>query len=202
MDKQSIRKQVQATLTAMDAVELRRRSEKVCERISRLEEFRRAEVVMAYLPIVAEVDVEPLILHAWDAGKTVLAPRVHWKHRRITPTVLNSLRDGLAEGRYGVREPLGGEVFDIERIDLVIVPAVAYDRSGNRLGRGAGFYDRFLASCRPATIACGAAFDEQVLEKIPVTDNDMPVDLIVTDTEVLRFSGRGTDRAATQERNG
>ncbi len=172
----------------MDPAEARRRSATICERIRSLEEFRRAAVVMVYLPIRLEVDTEPLIRAAWDAGKTVLAPKVNWRRRRLAPVEFHSLDEGLVPGRYGIREPVGGEAFPPESIDLVIVPAFAYDRRGNRLGKGGGFYDRFLASDALRATSCGAGFDEQLLDTLPINSQDIPVDLLVTDTELLRFT--------------
>ncbi|MFP3938183.1 MAG: 5-formyltetrahydrofolate cyclo-ligase [Phycisphaerae bacterium] len=201
MDKQSVRERVQTALAAVTPAEVERRSRAVCATVGGLVEFRNAGVVMVYMPIATEVNVEPLAEQAWQSGKTVAVPKVDLPRRCMTPVVIYSLVDGFVDGSYNIREPSDGEELDPWRIDLVIAPAVAYDRRGNRLGRGGGFYDRFLASCPWLTVVCGVAFAEQLLEEIPVTENDMPVDLIVTDTEVLRFSDGFADQAA-QERNG
>jgi 5-formyltetrahydrofolate cyclo-ligase len=150
------------------------------------------------------VNTEPLVHAAWDAGKTVLAPKVYWKDHHMTPIAIHSLDEGLAEGAYGVREPIGGRPFDPEQIDMVIVPAVAYDRRGNRLGKGGGFYDRFLAAGALRARACGLAFDEQLLDALPVGPHDEPVGMVVTDTDVLRFTGEpgaAPGAGQRQERN-
>ena len=117
--------------------------------------------------------------------------------RQSIPTHIVLPAIGLEEGmivNQGIREPAGGEAWPIEQIDLVVVPALAYDRSGNRLGRGGGFYDRFLAQPALRAVRCGLAFSKQVVQELPVGPNDHPVDLLVTDAEVLRFRPRPTDR--------
>ena len=196
---------MRAALAGMEPSAAQRRSRAICRTACGLGEFRRARAVMVYLPIREEVDTEPLVRAVWDAGKTALAPKVYWKDHHMTPIAIHSLDEGLAEGSYGIREPIGGKPFPLEEIDLVIVPAVAYDRCGNRLGKGGGFYDRFLASERLRATPCGLAFDEQLLDSLPVTPQDRPVRLLVTDTEVLRFSldagAAAADAADTQESN-
>jgi 5-formyltetrahydrofolate cyclo-ligase len=88
---------------------------------------------------------------------------------------------------HGLRQPAWRQrEVEIERIDLVIVPALAFDRAGNRLGRGGGFYDRFLARPGLGASKIGLAFDEQIVDTIPVGPNDIPVDIVVTDKEIIR----------------
>ena len=106
----------------------------------------------------------------------------------MIPTRIHSLDAGLETRVHGIREPTDGEPLALESLDLVIVPALTFDRSGNRLGRGAGFYDRFLSSPQFRGTAVGLAFCEQLVDEVPVYDNDVPVHMLVTDEEVLRFS--------------
>ena len=101
---------------------------------------------------------------------------------------IHSLEEGVARTPRGLREPTNGHVRNIEEIDLIVVPALAYDRTGNRLGRGAGLYDRFLSAAGCHAVTCGLAFAEQLVAHVPVRSHDHPVDLLVTDEEVLRFA--------------
>jgi 5-formyltetrahydrofolate cyclo-ligase len=185
--KASIRKDMKATLASLPAEEIVIRSRMACEHVSGSAEFRSAGAIMGYMPIPGEVDCLPLALSAWQAGKTFLVPRVSWDQRRMLAVRIDSLDDDLHEARYGIREPVRGEPWPIEDIDLIIVPALAYDRSGNRLGRGGGFYDRFLADPHFGAITCGLAFAEQVMPELPSERHDRPVDMLATDTELLRF---------------
>ena len=186
--KHALRKEMLATLAAMPAKTAAAKSHQACQRLIGLEEFRSAQTVMIYLPMPREVDTTPLALAAWQDGKTVVAPRVFWGQRHMVPVLCRTLRDeDISPGRFGVREPLEGEPWPLEEIDLVVAPALAFDRKGHRLGRGGGFYDRFLASPLLEATACGLGFAEQVVDDLPVADNDHRLDILVTDKEVLRF---------------
>jgi 5-formyltetrahydrofolate cyclo-ligase len=186
--KRALRKEMLATLAALSAETVAAKSRQACHRLIGLEEFRSAQTVMIYLPMPREVDTAPLALAAWQDGKTVVAPRVFWGQRHMIPVLCQSLNDkDLSPGRFGVREPLEGEPWPSEEIDLVVTPALAFDRSGHRLGRGGGFYDRFLASPLLKATACGLGFAEQVVDELPVGQNDRRLDVLVTDQEVLRF---------------
>ena len=129
-------------------------------------------------------------LRAWQDHKRVVAPRVSWEQRRMMPTELRSLTSDLVESAMGLREPVSGAPIPISIIDLVIVPGLAFDDSGNRLGRGRGFYDRFLAHPEFDGVTCGLAFDEQLLGDIPATPLDRPVSMLVTDQRVRRYRHR------------
>ena len=158
-----------------------------CRAVCELEEFLSAGTVMLYLPLPTELDPSAIVLAAWQAGKIVLVPKVDWHHRRIIPTRCDSLTDNLAPGRYGILEPITGTAWPVEKIDFILTPGMAYDRNGNRLGRGAGLYDRFLGDELRKAVACGAAIACQVVESVPVGNGDFPVDMLVTDREVIRF---------------
>ena len=113
----------------------------------------------------------------------------------MKPIEIRSMDDGLETTRGDLREPADGPGVAVGELDLVIVPAVGFDRSGQRLGRGAGFYDRFLGSRDFTGVSVGIAFHEQIVDTLPTTPNDVPVHVLVTDEEVLRFgppSGRQT----------
>ena len=99
------------------------------------------------------------------------------------------MSEGIAAGAYGIREPISNEAFPPEQIDLIVVPAMAFGADGARLGRGGGFYDRFLSQPDLRAATCGLAFHEQVLDAVPTGEHDCPVMVVVTDKEVLRFSG-------------
>lgn len=190
--KQSLRKTIRQRLEGMDPTVLHAKSMAACKHLLDTPEFRQANVVMIYMPLPREVDITPVALRGWQEDKTICAPRLSWSQRHMLPVEIRSLESGLTTTQYGIREPAEGEPMPTEMIDLVIVPALAYDRHGNRLGRGAGFYDRFLSSPHFRGLSVGLAFREQVVDKVPTQDSDRPVHMLVTDEEVLRFRpGRG-----------
>ncbi len=178
---------MKAALAAMTPEAAAALSLAACESLLGLQEFALARSVMLYAPIAGEVDCRPIAVAGWRDGKTVLLPRVTWLLRHMEGVPVHSLDQPLIETRNGLREP-DGEPWPIEEIDLIVVPGLAYDRHGNRLGRGGGFYDRFLARPELAAHTCGLAFSVQVVGNIPVHPNDYPVKVLVTDKEVLRFN--------------
>ena len=187
--KCDVRKRMREILSAMPPEAVARKSRLACQAVAALEEFRSAEAIMTYLPIAGELNATAIALAAWRLAKTVLVPKVNWRRRCMLAVEIDSLDDGLLAGRHGIPEPVRDAPWPADRIDLVIVPALAYDRTGARLGRGGGFYDRFLAQAELRAVACGLAFDEQVLAELPLQPHDRRVHMLVTDTEVLRFDG-------------
>jgi len=171
----------------MDPDERATGSLRACHRMFAHKEYVKAEVIMVYLALPMEVDTSSIVLRAWQDRKRVLAPKVSWNQRRMLPLQINSLTDDLVVSNLGIREPVSGTPFPIRHIDLVIVPGLAFDEYGNRLGRGRGFYDRFLAHPEFTGVSCGMAFHQQVVPSVPVGPLDQAIDMLVTDTDVYRF---------------
>ncbi len=143
---------------------------------------------MVFLSLPSEIDTSPLVLRAWQDRKRVLAPKVSWNQRRMVPLEIRSLTDDLIVSSMGIREPITGIPFPVGMIDMVILPGLAFDEYGNRLGRGRGFYDRFLAHPDFRGLACAAAFEEQLVPSVPVGPLDRRVDMLVTDAKTRRFN--------------
>jgi len=150
-------------------------------------EFARAKAIMIYLPLPDEVDISPVALRGWQEEKIIAAPKLTWDKRHMLPIRIQSLEIGITPTRAGVREPTDGEPIGIEALDMVLVPALVFETEGNRIGRGAGFYDRFLASPEFRGVSVGVAFEEQVVDKLPVEPHDVPVDILITDERLIRI---------------
>jgi 5-formyltetrahydrofolate cyclo-ligase len=193
--KPALRKQVKQAMAAMSSDERAARSRDACDRLLAQPEFAEASTVMLYLSMLQELDTAAVALAAWQQSKTVVVPKLCDGHRHMIAVRIDSLESGLASGRYGIREPHCSDPWPLEEIDLVVVPALAFDRRGHRLGRGGGYYDRFLAEPSVKAVACGLAFSQQVYEELPIETHDRPVDLLVSDREVLRF--KRTESAAS-----
>jgi 5-formyltetrahydrofolate cyclo-ligase len=164
-------------------------SQAACETLTALDEFRLADVVMIYLSLPDEIDTSAIAQVAWEAGKTVLAPKVNWEDRTMTAMEIHSLQGDLVVADSGFREPATGRLWSGGDIDLIVIPGLAFDSRGNRMGRGMGFYDRFLSAGDMRALKCGLAFHEQLLsEPLPITQNDQPIDMLVTNNGVLRFN--------------
>lgn len=185
MEKVELRRQLRNRLVSMPETQRKGKSRQACQNLISTDEFRRSSIVMMYLSLPHEVDTSEAILHAWQLGKIVAVPKISWQQRHMIPVQINSLETGLSTGAWGLRNPTGGAPIPFGDIDLVVAPALGYDRQGNRLGRGGSFYDRFFANKDVRAARCGLAFAEQVLDAIPVTESDQPVHLLVTDEEVI-----------------
>src|SRR5204862_2441422 len=143
--KAALRRELKKILSDMPEAQRHAKSVTITSLIAASPEFAAARVVMLYLSTLHEVDTAPLALRAWQAGKTVVVPKVSWDQRRMLPVEISSLTTGLTTTGPGVREPIAGNPMPVEFIDLVIVPGLGFTDTGYRIGRGMGFYDRFLA---------------------------------------------------------
>ena len=142
--KSLLRKQLRETLLAMSEESRHSQSIAACTALGDSAEFKAARVVMIFLSMPLEIETATLALKCWQSGKSVVAPKVSWEQRRMLPVEITSLHQITTSGP-GVREPLGGKPLPLDLIDLVIVPGLGFTRSGHRIGRGMGFYDRFLS---------------------------------------------------------
>jgi 5-formyltetrahydrofolate cyclo-ligase len=106
----------------------------------------------------------------------------------MLPVEISSLADPTTLTGPGIREPIGGKPVPTDFIDMVIVPGLGFSSNGYRIGRGMGFYDRFLAQSEFIGVSCGLAFEEQVVESLPVLDHDIPLSMLVTDRGIRRFA--------------
>ena len=186
--KSALRKQLRDVLAAMSDADRHAKSLAACSLITASPEFDASRMVMLYLSTALEVDTAPLALRAWQSGKTVVVPKVSWDQRRMLPIEIASLTTGLTTTGPGVREPIAGKPVPTEFIDLVIVPGLGFTETGHRIGRGMGFYDRFLAQSDFLGLSYGLAFAEQILPDLPVLDHDMPLSMLATDTGLKRFA--------------
>jgi 5-formyltetrahydrofolate cyclo-ligase len=189
VNKAEIRKALRAKLAGINEQARHQKSVAACGNIIRTAEFKAARTVMLYLSTPSEVETAPLALRAWQEGKTVVVPKVSWDQRRMLPTEITSLHQtGMTTTGPGIREPIAGKPIPTEYIDLVIVPGLGFTPTGHRIGRGMGFYDRFLAQTDFLGLSVGLAFQEQIVDTLPILDHDMPLGMLVTDQSVRRFS--------------
>jgi len=185
MDKVELRRQLRSCLLSLPDEQRKRKSRAACGNLVSTEQFQKASTVMMFLSLPHEVDTAEAILHAWQLGKTVAVPKISWQQRHMLPVGIDSLETGFSTGVGGLRNPISGVPIPFGQIDLVVSPALGFDRQGNRLGRGGAFYDRFFANRELTAARCGLAFAEQILAFIPVTESDKPVDFLVTDEGVI-----------------
>ena len=187
-DKSQIRRQLRQVLEAMSDADRQAKSLSACSLMASSPEFAAARVVMLYLNSPFEIDTTPLALRCWQSGKTVVVPKVSWDQKRMLPVEITSLQTSMTTSGPGVREPVSGQPIPLNLIDLVIVPGLGFTPTGHRIGRGMGFYDRFLAQADFLGVSCGYGFEEQMIPSLPVLDHDMALSMLCTDRGIRRFA--------------
>lgn len=185
--KNALRERIIARLRAISAADRAARSARACALLAEQTEYERSRAILIFLSTPQEIDTAPLAMKAWTDRKRLLAPRVSWDEHEILPIEIRSLTEDIQEARYGIREPVGGSPTPIADIDLVVLPGLAFDGAGTRLGRGRGFFDRFLAQPGFRAIKCALAFEEQFVPAVPADAHDVRIDMLVTDAAVRRF---------------
>ena len=153
--------------------------------LTALPDYRDAGLIHCYVSIPGEVDTWVLIGDALRGKKRIVVPFVRKGETDLLHSEISDLSELIQKGGMGLYRP-SGEIrpVDFQAIDLVIVPGVAFDRMGNRLGFGRGYYDRFLK--KVGAIKVGLAFEFQILDSVPMGETDVPVDLVVTEEKVHR----------------
>lgn len=180
--KNAIRTAMRARLSALTPAQRSAGSAAACARLVTCEAFARATTVMLYMPMRSEVDVISVALEAFRLGKNVCVPRVETGHKSMHAIETSTFDDeSMGADELGVRSPTSGAQIPHETIDLVVVPGVAFDARGFRLGRGGGYYDRYLARLRRHTATIGICFDFQFVDLVPTEPTDIAVQSIVSD---------------------
>lgn len=185
-EKQDIRKQLLDKLLSLTQEELKRGSANVIRILSQLPIYKNAHVIMAYFPLKGEVDTLEMVRK--ELEKRFCFPVMDLEKKDLKAFEVKNLDSDFVRGPYGIKQPytkMTREV-NINDIDIVIVPGLAFDYQRNRLGRGGGFYDRFLKKLSPPTKKVGIAFDFQILERLPTNLTfDERVDLVVSEHSVI-----------------
>jgi 5-formyltetrahydrofolate cyclo-ligase len=185
--KASLRRTVLARLKEMPAADRVTASARAGVLLRQQDLWRRTGSILFYAPMPEELDVWPLVAEALAAGKVVALPRFDSQTRRYAAAHLRDLARDIKPGHFGIREPADHcAPAALGSIDLVLVPGVAFDAQGGRLGRGKGYYDQLLAHVRGVT--CGVAFDEQLVAEIPVEPHDRRVHCVLTPTRWIAAS--------------
>ncbi|MGD0086006.1 MAG: 5-formyltetrahydrofolate cyclo-ligase [Verrucomicrobiota bacterium] len=146
--------------------------------------WKDAAAVLFFAPLPDEVDVWPLLAEALAAGKTAALPRFDSENNDYLACHVQNPQTEVGPGQFGIREPKNGcPEIPLERLGLILVPGVAFDLRGGRLGRGRGFYDRLLAGFHG--IKCGVAWGEQMVEEVPTGTLDVRMDFVLTPTQCV-----------------
>ena len=185
--KERLRKRVLAMRMGLDRGQAKVSGQAILEQVLGLEAYRRAKLVHTYVSSKEnEVDTRALICTCLAQGKRVAVPVVMPGTKTLSHALIDDL-DQLVVGPWGLAQPDPATATWLPaaaRIDLIVVPGLAFDRRGQRIGWGGGYYDRFLAQVQ--TVKIGLCYDELVLDCIPGEPHDIPVDMVVAETAIYR----------------
>ena len=178
LTKKQIRSKILSRLKTQKEEDRNRKSKIIKDKLFRAPVFKKAKIVMFYISFDGEVNTQEMIKEAHRLGKIVAVP-VCKRHRvTLRPCILRN-RAKIKRGPYGICEPAVKKYINSEDLDLVIVPGIAFDKKGNRLGRGKGCYDYFLKRLTPDAASIGLAFDFQILPSLPATTTDIRIEKVI-----------------------
>jgi len=179
--KKILRKQVLSARDRLSPKEKTTKSREIEERLFSLPEFISAHVIMFFASFRSEVETGRMIRRALHFGKRVVLPKV--KGDELALYEINDFDNDVAPGAWGIPEPKTFMPAALADIDLMVIPGTAFDMQGNRLGYGAGFYDKLLAAFGKPTVAL--AFEAQIVYEVPADKHDVPVQKIVTEKRLI-----------------
>lgn len=188
--KRCIKNKILAIRDAQSSEEILRKSSKIEKNLLALDGFTKAKTVMFYISKGSEVNTRRMIKEAMKMGKRVLVPVTKLDEKELVVSDLLDL-DELTLGSFDVPEPKDPKLVSAGEVDFVVVPGIAFDTRGNRLGYGLGFYDRFLCSLKEGATIVALAYDFQVLDEIPNDHHDVPADKIITESRTICHLNRG-----------
>lgn len=189
MDKKSLRKQILATRGALSPATVVEKSQRIIEQLTQWAHYQRAQTIMTYLDFRQEVQTGSLVEQALQGGKRVVVPVVvDPKAGTMLASELQAYPEDLQAGAYGIFEPKVLRPISPEELDLIVLPGVAFDGLGHRLGYGGGYYDRFLAQTPTVTPLVALAFELQLLPDLsPLVEvHDRRVHTIITENRVIQ----------------
>lgn len=187
MDKNSVRKATLEKRKSMPLGEVVTKSDKIIEYLVSTDAYKNANTIMAYIDFRNEVMTENLIKRAVKDGKKIVIPISVVETRQLILSELIDYDNELESGAYGILEPKKEFIreTDAKLVDLVLIPGVAFDKKGFRIGYGAGYYDRFLERVRPDVSKIALAFELQMVNHAYPDSHDVAVDIVITEEEIV-----------------
>ncbi|NVM21992.1 MAG: 5-formyltetrahydrofolate cyclo-ligase [Desulfobacterales bacterium] len=178
------------TLAGRDALSDKERSEKskaITERLLEFANFLEARIVLFYMNSGSEVITEAMIRNALEHEKIVALPLIDQKEKQIVPLKIDDIDRDVRPGYRRIREPIPQrcKVIPVKHINLAIIPGIAFDERGGRIGYGTGFYDQFIPLLDATTRKVALAFECQIVSQIPMEPHDRYVDIIVTEKRII-----------------
>ncbi len=189
-ERQLLRRQCLAARALLSPTERAALSRQIVDSVMRLPVFQEKNSVFIYCSYQSEVETWDLIRRCLAAGKTVCVPLTQPAQSRMSAVVITNPALDLISGYKGIPEPdfaAPRRFLPPSQIEAAVIPGTVFDRAGNRLGYGGGYYDRFLSSAAAQALRIGLAFSRQVADHLPALPHDVPMDVLVTEQEVFSW---------------
>ena len=189
LTKEAIRRQLFLKRKKLTPEYILKKSKIIADNLLKLDIYQQSTNIMLYVATKLEVQTQEIIKSAQQDKKNIFIPLIIRGSRNLFPSLVKDFEKELIRGDLGIFQP-SKEFYRIcppDILDLVIVPGIAFNVQGYRLGRGGGYYDRFLSQLEPRTTSVALAFEMQILEEIPVEEKDIPVDYIITEKRVIKI---------------
>jgi 5-formyltetrahydrofolate cyclo-ligase len=183
--KSEIRKKILEHRESIDSDIRSKWDDSIFKRLISSEPYKRSNTIFAFVSFKSEVDTHRIINHAISNHKTICVPKINSKQEGIKIYKIDSFNQ-LKKGYFGILEPIEGCMpVDKNSLDLILMPGVAFDRYGGRVGYGAAFYDRFLSNMNKQVDKIALAYHFQVLDSVPMSEHDIRIDGIITEQETI-----------------
>ena len=192
MTKEQLRYELTLLKQGLPAEQIEQQSKAVVRLVDQWPKYRAARRILFYCPVKREVQIQNLMAKAIGQGKSVYAPVCDIKSGTMKPAEVQSMNE-LSKGPYGILEPKSSPNRLARRrtLDILLVPGLGFDKKGNRLGRGKGYYDKFLRRWAGKGMKVGIAFRQQVIPAVPVGPTDVSMDYIAYPGGIVRCRKRG-----------
>jgi len=194
LDKKSIRKEIMEKRSKLTWEIIKEKSHIIEERLFNLEEYQKSNFIFSFISFKDEVHTHEIIKNSLNMGKRIGVPVTVIKPRKLLVSELKDFEKELEIGYYGILTPKKEyqRILSPNIVDLVLVPGVAFDVEGYRVGYGGGYYDRFFSSLKKDVIKIGLCYDLQILSQVPRDPYDIPVDLIISENRLIYCKNRNT----------
>ena len=181
LQKNRLRRLLRRRLGRLTKAQRERKSQRILTRLMKTSEYKKAANIFTYIALPSEVQTLELIQKSLILRKRIFVPAIHIRKKEIAIFEIRNIKSDLKRGPFGISEPVKKRPGQPKKMDLVIVPGLGFDSKGRRLGRGEGYFDRFLPRTSKKAVKIGLAFREQKVRKIPTGVHDVSVDRVLVD---------------------
>jgi 5-formyltetrahydrofolate cyclo-ligase len=188
LDKKALRQEITGKRSQLANEEIIEKSTEIKNKLFELEEFKKANFIFSFISFRDEIHTHDIIKETLNMGKRVGVPITIDKPRKLLVSEIKDFEKELEIGYYNILAPKKEfeRIVSPDLVDLVLVPGLAFDKSGYRTGYGGGYYDRFFANANKDMVKVGLCFDLQIIPEVPRDIYDIPVDYIITETSIIK----------------